>query len=58
MEQNLKDREYAVAATEFAEEILLLIVDCFHCVAIQKGKNAVVHFENGQRFRMTVEEID
>ena len=40
-----------------AEEIIVAMRDCFACKIVQSGHAALLHFENGQRFLLSVNEV-
>ncbi|MDE6598174.1 MAG: hypothetical protein K2K60_06015 [Clostridia bacterium] len=50
-------KENNITVESFAEEIKLLLNSFFTCYANSHGKNIMVDFLNGQRFKITVKNI-
>ncbi len=50
-------KENNIIAESFAEELMLLLNSFFTCSAELHGKNIIVDFLNGQRFKVTVKNI-
>ncbi len=48
------EKLYEIGERDLMEEILLSIRDDFCCTMVQEGANALLTFENGQRFLLSV----
>ena len=57
MEPNNCEKNYKIDEKCLLEEIILTIREYFSCTIVQNGRNALLSFENGQRFRLSAEEM-
>ena len=57
MEPNNCEKNYKIDEKSLLEEIILTIREYFYCTIVQNGRNALLSFENGQRFRLSAEEM-
>ena len=57
MEPNNCVKNYKIDEKSLLEEIILTIREYFSCTIVQNGRNALLSFENGQRFRLSAEEM-
>ncbi len=57
MEPNNCEKNYKIDEKSLLEEIILTIREYFSCTIVQNGRNALLSFENGQRFRLSAEEM-
>ena len=57
MESNNCEKNYKIDEKSLLEEIILTIREYFSCTIVQNGRNALLSFENGQRFRLSAEEM-
>ena len=57
MEPNNCKKNYKIDEKSLLEEIILTIREYFSCTIVQNGRNALLSFENGQRFRLSAEEM-
>ena len=57
MKQEQSEKTYKIDEESLLEEILITIREFFSCTMLQKGNLAIFTFENGQRFKICVQEI-
>lgn len=57
MEPNNCEKNYKIDEKSLLEEIILTIREYFSCTIVQNDRNALLSFENGQRFRLSAEEM-
>ena len=57
MEPNNCEKNYKIDEKSLLEEIILTIREYFSCTIVQNGRHALLSFENGQRFRLSAEEM-
>ena len=57
MEPNNCEKNYKIDEKSLLEEIILTIREYFSCTIVQNAPNALLSFENGQRFRLSAEEM-
>ena len=57
MEPNNCEKNYKIDEKSLLEEIILTIREYFSCTIVQNCRNALLSFENGQRFRLSAEEM-
>ena len=57
MEPNNCEKNYKIDEKSLLEEIILTIREYFSCTIVQNGRNSLLSFENGQRFRLSAEEM-
>ena len=57
MELNNCEKNYKIDEKSLLEEIILTIREYFSCTIVQNGRNALLSFENGQRFRLSAAEM-
>ena len=55
--KNKRKKTYKIDEESLLEEILITIREFFSCTMAQKENQAIFTFENGQRFRICVQEI-
>ena len=56
MEQSETQNNYKIDERSLLEEIIITIKDYF-CCNIAGGSSALLHFENGQRFKLTIAQV-
>ena len=57
LKQEQGEKTYKIDEESLLEEILITIREYFSCTMLQKENQAIFTFENGQRFRICVQEI-
>ena len=57
MQQINSEKHYKIDEKSLLEEVIITIRDYFSCTIVQDGRNALMTFENGHRFCLSVEKI-
>lgn len=57
MEQTEIKNTYEIDEKGLLEEIIVTIRDYFNCSIVQSNNSALLHFDNGQRFKLTIDEV-
>ena len=57
MEKNKKKNTYNIDEKGLLQEIIITIQDYFNCNIVQSDNSAILHFDNGQRFKLTIDEV-
>ena len=57
MEQIEAKNTYNIDEKSLLEEIIITIQDYFNCNIVQSDNSALLHFDNGQRFKLTIGEV-
>lgn len=57
MEQLKTKNTYNIDEKGLLQEIIITIQDYFNCNIMQNDNAALLHFDNGQRFKLSTDEI-
>ena len=57
MEQIESGKNYKIDEKSLLRELSIAIEDYFVCTAKQQDGSALLHFENGQQFRLELKEV-
>ena len=57
MEQLNAKNTYNIDKKSLLNEIIITIRDYFNCYIVQSDNSALLHFDNGQRFKLTIGEV-
>lgn len=57
MEQLEAKSTYNIDEKSLLEEIIITIRDYFNCNIMQNDNAALLHFDNGQRFKLTIDKV-
>lgn len=57
MEQLEAKSTYNIDEKSLLEEISITIQDYFNCNIVQSENSALLHFDNGQRFKLTIYKV-
>lgn len=57
MEQIETKNTYNIDEKSLLEEIIITIQDYFNCNIVQSDNSALLHFDNGQRFKLSIDEV-
>lgn len=57
MEQTEIKNTYVIDEKGLLEEIIITIRDYFNCNIVQSDNSALLHFDNEQRFKLSIDEV-
>ena len=57
MEQLDAKNTYNIGEKGLLNEIIITIRDYFNCNIVQSDNSALLHFDNGQRFKLSIDEV-
>ena len=57
MEQTEIKNTYEIDEKGLLEEIIITIRDYFNCNIVQSDNSALLHFDNEQRFKLSIDEV-
>ena len=57
MEQLDAKNTYNIDKKSLLNEIIITIRDYFNCNIVQNDNSAILHFDNGQRFKLSIGEV-
>ena len=57
MTQMQSEKSYKIDEKSLLEEIIITIRDYFNCNIMQNDNAALLHFDNGQRFKLTIDKV-
>ena len=57
MEQTEIKNTYKIDEKGLLEETIITIRDCFNCNIVQSDNSALLHFDNGQRFKLSIDTV-
>lgn len=57
MKQLEAKNTYNIDEKSLLEEIIITIRDYFNCTIMQSDNYAILHFDNEQRFKLTIDEV-
>lgn len=57
MKQIEAKNTYNIDEKSLLEEIIITIQDYFNCHIVQNDNFALLHFDNGQRFKLSIDKV-